>query len=474
MKALRWLIPVVLVVAIGGIVAVNFGRSRSAAGQVSVRTNAVHKGDVVLKVSAPGTVAALQDVTLRTRVGAQLVDLKVKAGDRVKAGQVLARQDDRDLVSAVSQNEQAVASAESNLASLRRRTELAPQQNQQSLSSAALSLDQAIAALGQAQVKARHTLEQARIDLESLRQKEGNGQVPPDQFTRDLDKALLGVTSANEDLQALLNNSSYASGAVFQVRSAQAQLAKARLDVQSNAVLPEELASAETNVQTARTNSAAARQKLGDVVIVAPWDGTVLDVPAKQGDVLSAGAPVVTLGVLDSVLAKIRVDEVDIGPVQPQQLVSVTASAYAGTPFTGKVTEVAPQALAGNQAGSAAVVEVRAAIDNKEGKLRPGTSLDTEITTQQALGVLVLDASAIIERGDKKVVYVLSGDSVAETAVTLGLRGRTSVEITGGLKDGDQVVIGPFDALKKLKDGTKVKVEAPKGPTSGAPGASKP
>jgi len=466
MKRLRWLLPLILIVAIGGVVWGNFNRSRSTSGGIAVRTAPVKPGDVVAQVNAPGTIAALQDIVLRAKVNAPIVALPVKEGDRVQAGQLLVAQDDRDLATAVAQSEQALAQAQSALATLERRAASAPQQSDQAFASVELSLRQAEAGLSQQQQTARDRLQKARLDLSNLRQKEA-GAVAPEQFSRDLQAATLAVQQAETDIRNLDPGADSPSAAVFSLQSARLALEKAQLDAKNLAVLPEERAAAQAAVASARTALDAARQRVADAQITAPFAGVILALPVKLGDVLAPGTGVLTLGAVDTVLARIRVDEVDVGSVASGQSVNVSATAYSGTTFTGKVRDVAPAATAAAaQAGAAATFEVRAEVANPDGKLKPGMNVDTEVITKAARGVLSVGVESVSERDGKRYVFLLAGDSVQEHTVTTGVKSRTQIEITGGLKEGDMVVTGPYDALKKLKDGAKVRVEA--APTPGA------
>ena len=123
MKRFRWLLPLILLVAIGAVVWGNFYRSRTTGG-LAVRAAPVKPGDVIALVNAPGVVAALQEVTVRAKIGAAVAAVLVKEGDRVTEGQALIRLEDRDLQTAVAQAEQAVAQSESALAALERRAAL--------------------------------------------------------------------------------------------------------------------------------------------------------------------------------------------------------------------------------------------------------------------------------------------------------------------------------------------------------------
>ncbi len=467
MKRFRWLLPLILLVAIGAVVWGNFYRSRTTGG-LAVRAAPVKPGDVIALVNAPGVVAALQEVTVRAKIGAAVAAVLVKEGDRVTEGQALIRLEDRDLQTAVAQAEQAVAQSESVLAALERRAALAPQQSQQALAAAELSLRQAEAGLTLQQQSTRDRLQKARLDLTSLRQKESTG-MPADQFSRDLQAAMLSLQAAEKDLQNLEPDATTPSAAVFTVQSARISLERAQIDAQNTQVLPEERAAALAALARARQALEVARQRLQDATVKAPFTGSVLAMTLKVGDLLSPGGPVLLLGAVDTVLAKIRVDEVDVGSVVAGQSVSVSATAYSGVTFTGKVRDVAPSATVGGagQAGAAATFEVRAEVGNAEGKLRPGMNIDTEITTREARGVLMLGVESVSEREGKRFVFVVEGDAVKEREVTTGVRSRTQLEITGGLKAGEMVVTGPYDALKKLKDGAPVQVEA-------APAAAKP
>jgi HlyD family secretion protein len=105
-------------------------------------------------------------------------------------------------------------------------------------------------------------------------------------------------------------------------------------------------------------------------------------------------------------------------------------------------------------------------LDNPGTQLRPGLTCDAEILTAEKQGVLTVPLQAVVIRAgsdgrDQTGVFVPEGRTVRFQPVTTGLIGGLDIEITG-LKDGTPVVIGPFQALRDLKDGVPVRVQGPK------------
>ncbi len=169
-----------------------------------------------------------------------------------------------------------------------------------------------------------------------------------------------------------------------------------------------------------------------------------------------------------------EVDETDMPSVKVGQHANVTIDAYPNKTFSGLVTEVgsSPITQNGQSGGSQAVnFEVKVQIENPPPGVRPGFSCSADIITGTRTKALAIPIQALVVREkqnaggapksgkpqDEEGVFVNNGGTVKFAPVKTGLSGDSNIEITEGVKEGQQIVTGPFRALREIKDGSKVK-----------------
>lgn len=462
----KWLIGAgiaVLVLVLGW---ANYRRLAGGGEAVAVRTQVLEPQDLQVTVLAPATLAVAKEYEIRSPIQAASISLAVEVGDRVRAGQVLARADTRELELAVAQAESNLLSARAQLAELRRKAELSPEQAQQQVAAAEVALEQAQAHLAQVQATlatqrqaAQARLAQARAALEQARAGLSRGQVTPE----ELEAALHQVRSAEAELAALdPEGSPQILEARLQVQSAEARLAEARLAARSAEVLPEQIRAAEAQVAAAEAALQKAREDLEKAQFRSPVDGTVLRVEAKDGQPITPGTLIAVVAGTEKLKALVRVDEMEIGKVQVGQKAVLTTPAYPEERFEGVVTRIDPQGVR-SETGTSTVYPVEVEVDAR-GKLRPNMNVDAEIIADTRTGVLALPLEALLSEGeDRWYVWVVRDGKATRVEVRAGLRTRTQVEITEGLNPGDEVVVGPLSALRNLREGQRVRGEAKAG-----------
>jgi HlyD family secretion protein len=250
--------------------------------------------------------------------------------------------------------------------------------------------------------------------------------------------------------------------------------------------------------------SLRANQNALDLTMaVAPFDGIVTNEPVREGETVvegiqnTEGSTFMTLADLSVITAEIKVDETDIVNVRLGQSADVTVDALPGKVFKGHVTLVGDQALlrSSGQATSTSTsgteeakdFKVVVTIDDPSNELRPGLSTTAKITTAQKPSILALpiqaltmhssdddktskdsvhaSASPVAKSVPVQGVFVVDGKSklrVRFVPVTTGITGATDIEALSGLKEGDEIVIGPYKTLRGLKDNALVKRDTAK------------
>jgi HlyD family secretion protein len=234
----------------------------------------------------------------------------------------------------------------------------------------------------------------------------------------------------------------------------------------------------EQRISQARENLNAARDTLQKTTMRAPMAGIVTALPVEEGEVAvigtmnNAGTVLMTIADMSVVEAVMEVDETDVPAVKVGQRASVTIDAYPNKTFPGLVTEVASSPIKRNgisgASGTEAVnFEVKIQIENPPPGVRPGFSASADIITGTRSKALAIPIQALVVREkpgstpgkpiDEEGVFAIANGAVKFQPVKTGLSGDSSIEIVSGTKDGQQIVTGPFRALRELKDGTKVK-----------------
>jgi HlyD family secretion protein len=386
-------VAVIVVAAI----AVGVAKSRSGRDVTPVTMARVARMDLTSKVSANGKIDAQRKVDLSANVMGQIVNLAVREGDVVKKGTFLLQIDKKQLA----------ATAQGAVASLQ-----------------ALFSDRDAARANA--VEAQQSFNRAQKNFEQ--------KIIP---AADLDRARAAFQSAQANVGAI-----------------------------------------DKRIEQARANLTAAQDTLSKTTIRAPMDGIVTALPVEEGEVAvigtmnNPGTKLLTIADMSVVEAVMEVDETDVPNVKVGQRATVTIDAYPNKTFSGVVTEVGSSPIQRTPnvgAGEAVNFEVKIQLDNPPPGVRPGFSASADITTGARARVLAVPIPALVVREkpgsgkggakpqDEEGVFAVDHGAVKFVPVTTGLSGESNIEIIRGLSEGQQIVSGPFKALRELKDGSKVK-----------------
>ena len=229
----------------------------------------------------------------------------------------------------------------------------------------------------------------------------------------------------------------------------------------------------EQRIQQARANVAAAQDTLSKTTMRAPMAGVITALPVEEGEVAvigtmnNPGTKLLTIADMSIVEAVMEVDETDVPNVKVGQRSTVTIDAYPNKTFEGVVTEVGSSPMTGlaGAAGSEAVnFEVKIQLQNPPAGVRPGFSASADIITGTRTKAIAIPIQALVVREkpntkgqDEEGVYVHKDGKVQFVPVSTGLAGDANIEIVRGLSAGQEIVTGPFRALRDIKDGSKVR-----------------
>ncbi len=231
-----------------------------------------------------------------------------------------------------------------------------------------------------------------------------------------------------------------------------------------------QLDSAHEAVSQARANLIQAQDALTKTTIYSPLTGRVITLNAKEGEVVVSGTmnnPGSVIGIIADMAeinAEVDVDETEIVNVKLGQEAVVRVDALPGSEYKGKVVEVGSSGYNRANQPDVTFFKVKVLLDHPDDNLRARMSVRAEIRTASHPGALTVPIQAVVEReGEKgakakKVVYVIAGGKARERTVATGISDETHVELTAGVKPGEQVVTGPYRTLRDLKDGDAVQV----------------
>ena len=412
---------VLLTIAALATVAARRGRDKP----VEVRVEAVERRDLVASVVASGQIEPRTKVDVSADVTGKIVRLAVKEGDIVKRGQFLLQIDPEQPTAALQRAEAALASARAQAA------------------------------------QARANLIQAERGYErSVKIREQSAALVSD-----------------EQLEQL---------------KTQAEVTKALLEAATFSV--------EQSVATVRD----ARQALNRTTIVAPMGGKVTRLNVEEGEIAIQGtlnrdaAILLTISDMSVLQTKVKVDETDVARIGVGDSALIEIDAFPDTTFIGKVVEISNSSVTRSASGAAtgdqAVdYEVRVELVNPPTDTRPDFSATAKIVTASRTKALSIPIIALTVREDETLptgdsavtvgqqpqrevgkrdvegVFLVGADGkVSFRPVKVGVAGERHFEVLDGLKEGERIVAGSYQAIRELKDGAAVREAAD--PKAAAPG----
>lgn len=250
-----------------------------------------------------------------------------------------------------------------------------------------------------------------------------------------------------------------------------------------------------------------ARDTFSKTTIYSPMDGIVSQLISELGERVSGstftlGTQIMTIADLSKMEARIDVGENDIVMVGIRDTARIQVDAFPNQTFVGTVSRIANTATTTGAGTQSEVTnfEVRVSIAAADTvQFRPGMSMNADIETETRNNVLAVPIQSVTVRMPKmetkeeapkegeaqlstskskqkgkeedklaEIVFVVSDGKVKTAKVKRGISNDTYVEITEGIKDGDEVVSGPFKAINKdLEDGSMAKVDNKKQPATG-------
>jgi HlyD family secretion protein len=407
-----WLVAAVVLLVVGGVVAFRINKKRHAGTEV--RLEHVGRRDLVSSVTASGKIEAKTSVDISADITGRIIDIAVREGDLVKRGQFLLQIDPAQYQAAVARAQGVVSSTEATL------------------------------------LQTRATRDQAQRAWNRARQltELGDNLIAPE--TAEQARTALDVAEANY------------------------QATKAQLD------------QARASLQESRDNLAKTR-------LTSPISGRVVRLAVEEGEVAVPGTfsretgLLMTIADLSVILAKVQVDETDVVRLTARDSVEVTIDAYRDTTYWGRVTKVShsakltPTETASGSSDRAVDFDVEITLQNPPADIRPDLSCTARIITDTRDNALSIPIIALTVREHEKIpnesegappvdtlrarfkkreaegVFVVRNGVATFRPVKTGVAGDEYFEVVDGLREGETIVGGTYQAIRDLKDGAKVR-----------------
>lgn len=487
----RWMIvlgALILVSVIGYLVWTQINSANNARPQYSASdVTTAEIGTLIATVSATGSIEPQTETALAFLANGNVAELLVKRGDKVTAGQPLAKLDATALTLQLKQAEANLQAAQASLEKLKQGPTASAR------ASAQANLDSAQAAYDALQNPSASAVAAAQANLDSARA-QYNKLLNPDATElaiakADVDKAQaalanaqaaydriggasnpnsaqlpqsLQLQSATLDYQKALNafNAKFnptdaqlkaaqaqiqqAQDALQRLQPTQENLARAQAQIKQaqdalERLTPtaQDVAQAEANAASARAARDLAQQRVNEATLVAPMAGVVTTLDLANGEFVQAGRPVLTIADLEHLRIALSIDETDIPRVQVGQPVVLDLDAFPDQQVNGVVREIAPAATT-----LQGVVNYQVIIDVTPGDLaiKPGMTANANVQVARKENVLLAPTRAIRAQGSKRLVTILENGEPKEVFVTLGLSNDQFTEILDGLTPGAQIL----------------------------------
>ncbi len=363
---------------------------------IQVTVEKVHNEDLVSVISASGEVKPKKNVNISSQIAGRVIKIWVEEGQQVKEGDILLKLESTQYEANADRDRAQIQSLRADLI----RAEAVKNRDE--------GFYERQKKLFDAKLISTETLESAKADFE--------------------------ISKANYD------------AIIFQIRQAQASL-QSTLDI------------------------------LKKTEYYAPISGIITSLRVEEGETAlvgtmnNPGTVLMTIADLSVMEVEVDVDETDVVGVKIGQPSEVKVDAYPDETISGSVTEIGSSAIRSITAvDESRDFKVVVTLENPPPNLKPGLSASADIIIAQKEGVLAIPISALVlkenspggtetGRNQEEGVYIAQDGRAKFVPIKKGIMGEMMIEIQSGLEEGQDVIVGPYSALRLLKDGALIKAE---------------
>jgi RND family efflux transporter MFP subunit len=433
---------------------------------VPVKVTAVKRGEISQELSLTADVGPQSSVTIVPKVSGTLEEIKVKLGDRIKRGEIIAKIESREYSLGVKQAEAAFNAAQSqwNLVKATAETEFFSnlQQVEAALKMAQANLDKTRKGAREEEIEMANASYQQALanaetmekDLNRARDNYEKGAISDQQFDAAqlqfrVAQAQLATAKANLDLIKKGAREEDIKAVEAQVEQTQAQLKS--LESQKEAKSWEaKIKSAQAQAEQGEVALGLAKISLEDCTIKAPISGIISKRFVDAGTMVGPTQSLVSIVDIDTVELLTHVSDEDIDLVKLTQRVGVKVDTYLDKVFEVKEINISPV-----MDPLSRKIEVAIKVSNPDYLMKPGMFPRVRLLVQRE-NTLLIPQQAVVEQGGQKEIFVVQDARVHLQKISTGLERDNLVEVLSGLKEGETVVVA---GLSDLKDGDKVLVQ---------------
>ena len=365
---------------------------------------------IIQSVSATGPVASNLDVAIKCRASGEVLTLPFDISDAVKKGDLLVQIDQKDEKVLLEQAQVTLQQSQSRLKEAESTEQIA-------------------------ELDLKTATEQADSNIVSAETKAANLQKKADR-----QKQLLAQNLASpEECETAETDSAQAVADLTTAKIAREQLKSQAVALE---VKKEDVELAKQQVKLDGIDLRNAQQQMDYTTILAPMDGVIADLTIQKGTIISSaisnvggGTSVMTLSDMSHIFVMASVDESDIGGVRVGQSVDITADAFPGKHFNGKVVRIATQ---GVNTTNVVTFEVKIEVTSEDKRLlKPQMTANVNIIEVSKPDVLTVPMLAIVRKQHKTFVTVVKPDSSNEDReVTIGVDDGENQKSSPGFRPG--------------------------------------
>ena len=430
---------------------------QTSEGLTPVETMTVSKSNLTNNSVYSGKVEPSQSVDVSSKTGGKVESTNFEVGDQVQQGDVMFTVDQqatedqiKNLESQLEIANQSVIAAQNNLDTVKGgQYQNQIQQLESSIETANKQVENSQIALQNAELaqkNAQLALDNANNTLSNAQTSYDNAKILYDAGIinkNEYDKAELALKQAQfgvEQAQSGVEQADLAyNQAVIGYDQAVASLdtAQSTLDLNEGQLVEDNVTKASIALDQAIASRDAiqvqldiAQESLQDSYVTAPISGVVSNKNVKEGQMTSSQAP--AYSIVNT--SKVNVAEQMINKISMGQTLDVYVKAVKNEPFTGTIVEISPVA------DTSGTYPVKVEIDNDDNFLKPGMFAEVYFPKESTKDTIVIPRDAVMNDGNIDYVYVVNNGVAEMVEVTTGIDDGVNIEITSGLKVGDEVI----------------------------------
>ena len=369
------------------------GEPKETEPAVPVQIVSVTKANLQQTITSDAVVFPVAQSAIVPKISAPVKKFYVNRGSHVRAGQLLAELENRDLAAAAQENRGAYDQAQATYAT-----------------ATAADIPQELQKAQLDAQAAKQTYDAAQKVYDSRKELFQQGALP----RKELDQAGVDLTNARN----------------------QYEIAQKHLDSLNAVGYQQAQKSAKAQLESAQGKFQGAEAQLSYADIRSPISGVITDRPLYPGEMAAAGTPLLTVMDISQVVARAHIPQQSAALLKVGDTAEVTVPGM-DNPFPGTVSVVSPALDAGST-----TVEIWVTLKNPHDRMKPGTSVQLSMVAKSVPDALVVPTASLLTTADGAVSVMVAGNDghAHQTSVKTGIRQGDQIQIVDGLHAGDKVV----------------------------------